>query len=244
MPQILFDYSTLDLEAIQACPTLWEWQQEQSRRLGYRVSQHAGSACFLDAPGFPSYFVHSAASLSHSDTTDPLVIPVPQWQMGENISGKSLYVVSRQYPRDLFPFWIPLPEDHPRVVLWIMHSYAYFKHCYGNPFGERDVHHCLVWPIPDYSLPVRFRDHEGYREEYREQQRALVAEQNRLYIESFRDLAVSENHLAVLHIRTFYPDHQPILEWIEEPPIPPDQQKGTEHWWERFDRDYWGLTRE
>lgn len=244
MPQILYDYSTLNLEAIQACPTLREWQHEHSLNSGYRISGHAGSACFLDAPGFPNYFVHTTDPMSRYDTTDPIVIPIPQGQEGATVSMDTLYVVSGQYPRDLFPFWVPLPEDHPRVVLWMMHSYAYFKHCYGNPFGERDVNHCLIWPIPFYNLPARFRDHEGYSEEYRTRQCAQVAEENHAYIESLRDLAVPENHLAVLHIRKFYPGHQPILEWIEKPPTPPDRQKGTEHWWERYDRDYWGLTQQ
>jgi hypothetical protein len=49
--------------------------------------------------------------------------------------------------------WVPLPETHPRVQLWVRHAYQHMAHCYKD--DETLVHGraaTLVYPVPDSKL--------------------------------------------------------------------------------------------
>jgi hypothetical protein len=121
------DFSTIDLDALRHLP---------KHRLPptYHLQVHSGNGCFLDAPGYPSYFTKSVYT-QHGNTPGrgpTLVIA----------HGSETYVVashkdwmdgreSHDALTDgrLRSLWAPLPENHLRVQLWIRHVYKHLAHC-------------------------------------------------------------------------------------------------------------------
>ena len=51
--------------------------------------------------------------------------------------------------------WAPLPENHPRVQLWIRHVYKHLAHCYHEDKDETIEHGrpaTIIYPVPDSIL--------------------------------------------------------------------------------------------
>jgi len=89
----------------------------------YEISRSEGAGCFMDPPGFPTYFLR-AVYTKHGNTPpkgpdyviclgDAVYRVPPLWQDGD---------------RDWFMrrLWPPLPLEHERTKEWIRACFAYF----------------------------------------------------------------------------------------------------------------------
>ena len=229
------DISTLNIAAVKQLKT---YTLPPSYHLG-----GYGSACSLDAPGFPSYMVQGVYTKFGN---------TPSKAPGHVLSiDGSLYIMEpprihaygsweaywAAYRKLLHSVWRPLPLDHERVQLWMAHVYQHFARCYRDV--ERPEHGrpgTLIFPIPDFqikhpkvlTIPATATDKEITQ--IRESQRLeneLTESLNATERIRAEYVATPENHLAVLSIREFYPEHQPNLEWIANPP-----RLSQADWWE------------
>ena len=172
------DYSTLNMAVLEALPNF----------VGAgRISDQMGQGCFLDAPGFPSYFLRAVYN-SRGDVPDSYpqaVIALPNgmqkivqpsvnntWREGDTWD-----TVTARHAAVLRSLWSPLPLDHPRVQAWIDYLYGYFRNCYiDRAKGSRKVQDLLKYRPDDYTV---------------------------------------EDHAATALVRDFYPDFEPTEENIE-----------------------------
>jgi len=229
------DLSTIDLDKLKRYEIY-----NPARIQRYTPDSHMGSGCFLDAPGYPSYFLQSVWD---SSGNNEIVIGI----VDDKGDLRDL-PVKRNREETLRELWRPLPVDHPRVELWIQHVYQYFVHCYGDPqLGDkqRNVSNTVSWPVSRFERPLRPKSTVqvfGYRDgkhgmfeakldpvEYRQMLRDYRTELKHLLQDRWRVASNPENHLAVLAIREFYPEHQPNLDYIKNPP-----KRSQEDWFERY----------
>ncbi len=231
------DYSTINLTALRRLPVY-------NLPPTYHLSGF-GAACAGDAPGFPTYFLRGVYTQSGNNPPYRQKNPAPDHVITDPEDANKHYRIpnswdfSSKEKMDSGVFhrlWVPLPIDHPRVWLWMQATYVHMAHCYNDP-TEREYGRdgTLIWPIPDYEIinhvgaPPRAYDGITHEEvesvflpawKYKEQE----------YVASKRYLATPENHLAVRAIQRFYPDHEPIVEWIENPPL--DGYEPNNRFWE------------
>lgn len=230
------DTSTLNFEEIRKLPTC---ELSPSRTLG-----PYGSGCHLDAPGFPSYMVQPIytrrGDTPQNKNAPTMVLAVEDTLrvLQRNTFEGSWDAMHAAYQKILHRIWKPLPMEHERVQMWMANVYRHFHHCYQDM--ERPDYNrpgTLIYPIPSYKkeLPRTFHaSANASDEEMTLLKLAMQAEMDR--VRSLNDLeesrakriATPENHQAVLAIREFYPDYQPNLEWIANPP----KSMGQEDWWE------------
>lgn len=225
-----FDYSTIDRDALRKLPIA-------KLAPTYELQSDPGNGCFGDPPGYPTYFTRSVYT-SHGNT------PGRGAQMVITVPGEGLRIVehSEDWKRGdatdkrnarLRKLWKPLPLDHPRTRAWIKSLYLHFKNCYTNvEAAPHSNDRTIIYPVPSYKLKT-FRDEERFNDEYRAAQRAEVEAYNRMIVEEATALCTPETHSAVVTIRGFYPDYQPQLELIDNPPT----QHGGD-WWERYAENF------
>lgn len=228
------DISTLNIAAIKQLKT---YTLPPTYHLG-----SYGSGCAGDAPGFPTYMIQPVYSKCGGTPRN-----APEAIL--NIEGVN-YVLRRWEPSDTsweehyarfrrlcHRIWNPLPMEHERVQLWMMHQYQHFHHCYLDASQpERSSERMVIFPVPDYKLktaqvltiPATATD-----EDIANIRRAQALENeaaealNSVERRRVEAIAIPENHMAVVGIREFYPEHQPNLEWIANPP-----RRSQEDWWE------------
>ena len=215
------DFSTIDIEALKKLKT---YELPPS----YHLQDEPGNGCFLDAPGYPSYFTRSIYTRSGNS---------PRYRDGAptqviKFEGK-LYVTQWYGQSDeahnklLSRLWAPTPINSLRTRLWMSAVYRHLRHCYQDverpEYGRPGT---LIFPIPDYKLAkangikVSVNASAGEVEAAR---RAQKAEEER--VRALNDseqaraerIATPENHSAVLFIRKFYPGLAPDLRQIERP---------------------------
>ena len=201
-----YDNSTLDLDAIRKLPV---YEGSLVRRC-HVTSDYP--------PGHPTYFMQDICGSS----TVTVIITAPGVEGSRVIT---VFEYNIEFGKDEFDklvssLWKPLPLDNPRVRMWVRGEYRYFGSCYNkdkSPETRRDFH----WPIPAYELKAsRFTGEPGQKDKDD-------------YIEVRRPHAIPENHRAVLNIRKFYPDYEPDLELIENPPS--EGPVGYDlRWWKRY----------
>lgn len=138
----LIDWSTLDMARVKDLPVY-------HKPPTYEISPHMGQGCFLDAPGYPRYFLQAVYTQHGNDPRGgPVSVIRSDDGMYNNVTGANL--------RRL---WRPLSEDHPRVQLWLATAYQHFQYCYHDPSQPRG-NSLLVWPIPNYELgKIAIADH-------------------------------------------------------------------------------------
>ena len=227
------DTSTLNIEKIKQLPT---YKLPPTYRLG-----SYGSGCAFDAPGFPSYMVQPIYT---GNGGSPRKAPDAVLEL-----DGTLYILRGQqggdwdahyalYQKRLHSLWVPLPMDHVRVQMWMKDAYRHWHHCYRDV--ERPEYKkpgTLIYPIPYYKLarPSTIKITPGTPEaEVTKIQYAIQCELDRVKAENefeemrAKRIAIPENHQAVLHIQKFYPEYQPNLEWIANPP----ESEGRGSWWE------------
>lgn len=195
----------------------------------YHLQSDPGNGCFLDPPGFPSYFTRS---IYNSSGNEPIA-GATKVLLGKVVESRSDWnnvanwdEVCNKRSSLLRRLWKPLPLDHPRTVAWIKEVYKHLQHCYHDKdASESDK--TLIYPLPSHKLRS-FVDDKRFSEEWRIKERAAVDQANADIIANALKIAVPENHMAVRSIQKFYPEHVPDLELIRNPP------KTTPNWWERF----------
>jgi len=220
------DWSTIDLGVLHSLPT---WYPGGGT---LRVSEHPGSGCFGDPPGYPSYFVRHVYT-ANGDT--PHRASAPELVIAE---GEDAYVLAyvRDYMtgrtallRRLRRLWAPLPYEHERVQLWIRSVYRHQRNCYRDDAGavtEPNDGGTLIFPVPYYKLRS-FVDDARFSEEWRAAERTAIAAYNDDVRARARAIAIPDNHSAVRQIRAYYPEHMPDLQLISNPG---DQLEGD--WWQ------------
>lgn len=184
-----------------------------------------GSACFLDAPGYPSHFIFTRWDRTGNIERARLLI---------DANGQGYDVKGPHENETLRAAWLPLPLDSERVQIWIEHVYQHFAHCYNDPAvtEERARQQMIQWPVPYYNLPVHpRRKNYGYTGRYdkiefedlgEDVQAEIMAE----YVEKVMSVKghawdVAQdlgNHAAVQWIRKFYPSYEPDIAMVVRPP--------------------------
>lgn len=138
------DYTTLNTNRLKALPTVdyHVLVNPNATHYGNHVSAQMGSACFLDPPGYPTYFLQACYDRTGN---------TPDWMPGHVIRYMGVsYVVDRsaneaykggktwdqaqaEYHKLLHSLWVSLPYEHERVQAWVEYVYAYFRNCYVDP---------------------------------------------------------------------------------------------------------------
>jgi hypothetical protein len=177
----------------------------------------AGCGCAGDPPNYPSYFIKPIYT-SHGNSP---AYNRPQYYLN-NTGFYSIEQANKLWGKGRFE---KLPLDHPRVRAWIEDKYRHHQHCYYHTsemeYGKRKV---IIYPVPDYKLKT-FKDDERFSDAWREIEKASIEQYNKEIIEQTKEIAIPENHCAVVLIRKFYPEYEPELNLIENPP------KHTGNWW-------------
>lgn len=195
----------------------------------HHLQQDPGNCCFLDPPGYPSYFTKS---IYNSQGNEPSIgatkvlsrrIVESRDDWGEDLTWNE---VSAKRSELLKSLWIPLSIDHPRTKEWIREAYSHLRNCYHDEGSSRSDK-TLIYPVPSYMLES-FVDDRRFSDEWRIQERATIDLMNAETIANAMKVATLENHKAVRHIREFYPEYQPDVELVNNPP------KYTTTWWERY----------
>ena len=209
------------------------------------IGKFAGSACFGDPPGYPSYFLQSVYTSGGNDPRRG----VPH-QVIVHPNGTPYVIDDGQYDWDsrnelLAALWSPLPLEHPRAELWIRGTYAHHRTMYVDPAQPEDAswdkrtfsfntvsgkapYYLLlkygVLPIPHIS--DRLRVHKDLAEEFLRRETAVHEEAVAKVNAMLAKICTPENHSATVLIRRHYPDFTPREDLIQKPP------ELVPHWWE------------
>lgn len=169
----------------------------------YFLSKHYGSVRFLNPPGYPSYFVQHVYT-----------------QYG-NYPANSAQLVIRA-------------NDTARLHV-IEHAKS-LENC-----GSRDAWHAQresvyrrIWkPLPllhERTLLWMQYVYSYYHNCYLPPSGSMRADDAVIRVPTNREYCTPERSKAVVYIRQFYPEQQPIHEWLETPP----QWGSISAWWERY----------
>lgn len=219
------DTSTLNLERLRKLPTY-------KLPPTYRLQRDPGNGCFMDPPGFPSYFTRSVYTQHGNsprrgpetviviDGVNYVVAHSDDWKPGDTWAE-----VRDRRDKRLRSLWQPLPVDHPRTRAWILSCYSYFENCYhdANATGSDKT---VIFPVPSYKLRTFFDD-PRFSDDWREKEQAAVRQQNAEIVRAASLLCTLENHKAVRTVRKYYPDYEPEQTLIDHPPT----DRGG-NWWE------------
>jgi len=208
-----FDLSTINKNVLESLP-------EYKKPKTYKIDNHMGNGCFLDAPGYPSYFTQSVYT-SRGDS--------PRF-------GPEYVIFGRELPNDfderqkvLEDLYIKLPIDNVRVQEWIKYLFKYFNHCYvDDSLGPQAMNadKLIIWPIPYYKLksfhyPYDRKNNRAYHysKNLRIKRREAIAHENNILIEKNRKICIPENHDAYRHIKRVYPDAkvEDYIKYIKTP---------------------------
>ncbi len=122
------DYCTIDRKSLDAAG-LPRYDNAAAFAAAYprlHLSDSLGAACFMDAPGYPSYFLRSVYTRK-GDTPDSgpalvldlgslgiFVVVWADWQSGDTWEGRQARLTA------LFrSIWAPLPLNHERTRAWV-----------------------------------------------------------------------------------------------------------------------------
>lgn len=215
------DWSTINLTALIKRP-LWEPYKNT-----YAADQ-MGQGCYMDPPGYPSYFLRSVYHNGNSPGRGAVTIIRGPEGEGDRVILTADEDHDKIAPR-LRKLWAPLPLDHERTRLWVLSVYMHLKHCYRDDDGivaGKGENGMIVWPVPSYKLR-HFVDDKRFSEEWRTAERTAVEAYNTDIRERAALVATPANHSAVRRIREFYPEHTLDLALIANPPTSHAGQ-----WWE------------
>lgn len=214
------DYSTINMNELAKYPMY-------TKPPSYEISRSLGSACFLDAPGYPSYLTQDVyTSHGNSPAKGAVKLLMGRVIMRAEESYDCIYAKLRK-------LWNPLPYEHERVQCWIIAVYRHMRGCYSHPdYMDSNGHMKTLTGPSCYSQEFRtksFTDDPRFSEEWRTQAKAEVEAYNAELQATWAKIAVPENHSAYLYVKKFYPEHEPNLEYIESLPKEP-----MGNWWELY----------
>lgn len=208
------DFSTIKIDELDKFPVY-------TARPSWHVDKHLGSGCFMDPPGFPSYFIQHIYT-QHGNEPHNAQGTAPQ----AVILGRVIETEAGLQP-NLRRLWNPLPVDHPRVEAWIRSCYVHFGRGYKHPTLMENGQRKTVY---NFSKEFQFRDFkedERFSEEWRQKELAAIEQHNAEVQAAWAEIAVPENYAATLYIQGFYPAH---TYWAELVDTPQDRRIGN--WWE------------
>lgn len=199
MNAIPTDYSTLRLDRLHSLPVYTG---------KCRASTHMGSGCFLDPPGFPSYFlqhlynthgytpVNVPQAVIYSPQGNPHIV-LPSDRQTWGTPGMTWEKCQTQRERALRRLWVPMPLEHPRTQAWISTLFGYFRNCWiDQAKGSRNASDLLITHATQdnpLGIPSGYHLHE---------------------------------HAAAAMIRDYYSDFQPTEEDLRR------NEYGKSSWWE------------
>jgi hypothetical protein len=95
----------------------------------YLLQAGCGNGCYLDPPGFPSYFTRDVYTQHGNAPGNPGSVSM-------TILGRAVARVRDDHEKTaarLRRLWSPLPLEHARTVAWIRDTYRHFARCYFAP---------------------------------------------------------------------------------------------------------------
>jgi hypothetical protein len=208
------DFSTINLDVLTSL-------KKYNLPSYYHLQEDSRNGCSGDAPGFPTYFTRNVYNkFGNTPSSAPQYVITYQEEC-YIVMGSDDNYDQDHWHQVYMSLWKPLPLEHERTRLWIVGTYKHHQHCY-NGHGDSLV----IFPTPYYKLKT-YRDDVRWKDEYREAAKAEVEAFNKQKREQDQALATPENHNAVRIIRNFYPDYQPELDLINNPP-----KEHVGMWWE------------
>lgn len=109
----------------------------------YTLSSHRGACCFLDPPGYPSYFVqHVYTRFGNTPPKGPTVVLCLPLDAGSpRIISRAEEASDRLTDRAAryAKIFQKLPLDHPRTEAWLLYIYAYYKNSYQKSLESKNV---------------------------------------------------------------------------------------------------------
>jgi hypothetical protein len=218
----MIDYSTLNIDRLKKL-------QVYKKPPTYRISDSMGSGCAGDPPGYPSYFVRHVYTQHGNSPRRGATAVITYEGVSYVVESNGDDTVNRNFT--FRRLWIPLPEDHPRVLAWIEDRYRHLHNCYLNPSIPvmRNNYHdrMVIYPVPDYKLRSLGKFDPHWTWSYSLMRALEIAAYNGMIQEQAEKIAHDRaNHCAVQGIRRFYPDHEPRLDLIKNPP------RHIATWWE------------
>lgn len=178
---------------------------------GWRLGPY-GMGCFMDPPGYPTYFLQPVYDRSGNE-------PTPRDSPSIMLLGHVLERVGDPQLTSLatLALWSRLPVDHPRVLAWIESVYQYFQGGYADEDGKTKF-----W-FEYRSRMRKFEDHPGFRDDYRAQEQAKIDEFNKSIERAWTLIKVPARSAAVRFVQKYYPEHEPRLDlldrrWLHTPP--------------------------
>jgi hypothetical protein len=225
--RIGYDLSTINLTELEKLPVY-------TLPPTYRLQDDPGNGCYLDPPGYPTYFTRSVYT-SHGNSPRKGAETVifgrvletsNDWRPGDDwdtVSARRNALMKRLY--------MPLPFEHPRVQAWVVSVMTHSAHCYRDTerleYGKPGT---LIYPVPDYKLKTpRIDPH--WTPEYTATVQAEADAFNKQEIERATRIATLDNHIGVQQIREFYPDFTPPTDWLTGSGLPIAR---LGDWWERY----------
>lgn len=221
-----FDLNTINMEELSKLPS---YDSEVSHY--YHVDNHYGSACFLEPPGHPSYFIQSIYTFRGDH---------PYEGAQQLLLNHIISTDKTDHKKDLEPLLRRLykkPKYNSfRVKAWEENLYSYFRSCYVNDsIGDKALYaeNLLIFPIPFYKLnafhiPYLCGKAYLYSRELRNKRKEKINWQNNRMISEAKKIAIPENHAAFRHVKEWYPRAKPRLDLISKPP------RTAPHWYERL----------
>ncbi len=201
---IKIDRSTLNMEALKKLPVFVPGF--------YKPSRTMGQGCAGDPPGFPTYFLqpiyspsgnnpqHGPESVIMDDEGNYRVIETADWNKGETWDTRI-----EKFKALMRSLYKPLPFEHPRVAAWVSSNFTHMKHCYADDAGlvtDKNDSKMFIYPVPSYKL-------RHFHDDPRTKERAAVEQANADIEKAASALAIFDNHKAVRHTRSTYPDVGP-----------------------------------
>lgn len=223
---LIADVSTLRLDRLQKCPQI----------SGVSPWKSMGSGCFLDPPGFPSYFMRGYENRNNSGYA--IQIGDMAYCVDGELANQGKGWIKPNWKKLGIPEdrkerlkWLyqPLPFENERVQVWIMALYMHLRHCYVNPEGERQADRLLIYPVQstEYIKEGLFVASPGLEKSPfffqhlspKTQERALamiadcmteaeaqVARKRAALNERVGKLCTIDTHAAVVDVREVYPN--------------------------------------
>jgi hypothetical protein len=213
------DYSTLNLKALA------KLQKYSRKPPSYHISMNMGMGCYLDPPGYPSYFLQQIYT---EYGNDPYRGPQHLIWTPE-LHYRIVYSVVDREPHqvNLRKLWLPLPLEHERTQLWVRAMLRHFKGGYYRP-GETEYGQPKIgfWDIGDFRTKI-FVDDPRFSDTWRDAAKAEIATYNMDLQVQWTQIAIPENHVATCLIKKYYPEYPYNFDLV------PVRHEGD--WWETYD---------
>ena len=162
------NYSTIDIAALKKLKTVelhTKWETQKT----------SGNACYLDAPGFPTYFTkHIYTERGDSPLTGPtMVIEVDGVNHIVGYADESFETIRSK----LAKLWLRDAVSAERFSAWERTTFTHFAHCYVDDDRNLDTSSIFIFPVPNFKLK-HFFDDVRFSDEYRSQAKAEVEQYN------------------------------------------------------------------